>query len=167
MKLFITYIDNISEWSGKIVSYVALFVVFVITFEVVMRHVLHSPTNWAHETTMYLCAAIYLISGAYVHRYRGHINMDIVYTRFSPRIKAIVDLLTFPIIFLFCGMLIWFGGKFFWSSFTIGEVSLSPWGPPIYPVKLLIPLSGFLVLLQGLANIFRSCHIAIKGKEIM
>ena len=166
MKHVLSYIDALSEWSGKIVSFLLPIIVSVITIEVVMRYVFNSPTNWAHETTVYLCGALYLIAGAYVHRYKQHINMDIIYNHFSPRVKAIVDLCTSPTFFIFCGTIVWIGGIFFWNSLIILEHSDSPWGPPLYPVKLLIPLGGFLILLQGLANIVRTLHIALTGKEI-
>ena len=166
MKTFLSYIDGISEWTGKIVSYVCPIVVVITTWEIVMRYAFKAPTYWAHESTIYLCTALYLLAGAYVHRHYGHINMDIVYGRFSPRIRAVIDLFTFPIFLLFCGTLLLIGSKFFWDSFETKEVANTFWGPPLYPIKLLIPLGGFLIFLQGLANVFRVFFLAVKGKEM-
>ena len=137
----------------------------VTTFEVIMRYVFLSPTRWGHETTVYLSGIMYLMGGAYVLYLRRHAMVDVVYGRLSPRIRAIMDLVTFPAFFLFCGVLLWAGAEYFWASAAIRETTTSEWAPPIYPVKLFIPLGALLILLQGLAKFIRDFNIAIKGKE--
>ena len=56
--------------------------------------------------------------------------------------------------------LIWVGWSFAWDSVQQRETAGTPWNPPIYPVKLAIPLAGLLVLLQGLANVVRDFYAA-------
>ena len=166
MKSVLSVIDAISEWSGKIISYVIPIVAALILYDVIMRYVFHSPSAWAGETYIYLCAILYLISGAYVLLHRAHVSMDMLYQRFSIRTRAIIDLVTFPIFFLVCGSLIWIGSKFFWSSWLMKETTISVWAPPIYPMKFVIPLGAFLMLLQGLAGFARNIHVAVRGKEL-
>jgi len=166
MKAFLSVIDAISVWSGKIFSFLAVVVMFVITYEVIMRYVFRAPTIWAHETMIYLSGIMYIMGGAYVLFLQRHARVDIVHERFSPRIKAIIDLIVFPAFLLFCGTLVWVGAEFFYRSALIREVTTSDWAPPIYPVKLFIPLGAFLITLQGLAKFIRDFNIATKGEEL-
>jgi TRAP-type mannitol/chloroaromatic compound transport system permease small subunit len=62
--------------------------------------------------------------------------------------------------------LVWVGAEFFYRSALIREVTTSDWAPPIYPVKLFIPLGAFLITLQGLAKFIRDFNIATKGEEL-
>ena len=39
-----------------------------------------------------------------------------------------------------------------WSSLEGLEHSFSVWGPPVYPVKLTIPIGVFLLLIQGITK---------------
>ncbi len=45
------------------------------------------------------------------------------------------------------------------------EHSWSAWKPPLYPYKTIIPVSLFLLLLQGAANFIRECY-QLKGEKI-
>jgi TRAP-type mannitol/chloroaromatic compound transport system permease small subunit len=47
-----------------------------------------------------------------------------------------------------------------------GERSLTDWGPAYYPVKFMMPLGAFMLLLQGIVWFIRDIHIAITGKEM-
>jgi len=47
------------------------------------------------------------------------------------------------------------------------ETTETIWEPPIYPLKLTIPIAGFLLLLQGLAKFIRDLIIVITDKELL
>ena len=53
-----------------------------------------------------------------------------------------------------------YGWEMAWASIQQGETTGTPWNPPIWPVKLAIPLAGLLLLLQGVANLLRDLGIA-------
>ena len=158
-------INAISDWSGKIFSFLAVIVVGVISYEVISRYVFNAPTIWAHETMTYLCGIYYVMGGAYTFYYGGHVSVDVIYIRLSPRARAIVDLITFPLFFLYIGVLIWTGADYSWESIKYRETSPTAWAPPIYPLKLAIPVGAFLVLLQGLAKFVHDVKIATSRNE--
>ena len=62
-------------------------------------------------------------------------------------------------------MMFWFGGKFALISLSFRETLSSAWAPPIYPVKLVIPVAAALLILQGLARFIRNLHFAVTGRE--
>jgi len=92
--------------------------------------------------------------------------VDIFYSRFSTKNKAIIDIITFALFLLFCGMMLTYGGSLAWESLARFEHSRSAWNPPLYPVKLMIPLGAFLLLLQGIANLLRDNEAVITGGKI-
>jgi TRAP-type mannitol/chloroaromatic compound transport system permease small subunit len=123
-----------------------------------MRGVFAQGTLWANETTIYVSAVAYLLAGGYALLHKRHVRIDVVYTHFSPRTRARVDLVMFAIFVIYVGALVWVGGTMAWTSFQQGESTGSPWNPPIWPVKAAIPAAGLLLLLQGIANLVREWH---------
>ena len=60
---------------------------------------------------------------------------------------------------VYVGALVWVGSEMAWSSFLQSEGTGTPWNPPIWPVKMAIPIAGLLLLLQGIANLVRELGI--------
>jgi len=166
MKGFLSKIDTISIWSGNIVSVIYPVVVALVVYEIIMRFVFNAPTIWSNEATVYLSALGYLLGGAYSLYYKAHVRVDILYLKFSPRVRAMLDVITFFFTLIYMGSLIWFGSIYTWESIKILEKTGSPWNPPIYPLKIAIPLGAFLILLQSITNFIRDLHFAIKGHKI-
>jgi len=158
-------IDVINEWAGRIVAFLIIFMALVMGYEVILRYGFDDPTFWAHETTQLVFGAYFILGGAYTLLHNGHVNMDVVYRRFPPRIRAVVDIVTSVLFYFFCVLLLWKGGQIAWESIAILERTHSPWAPPFWPVKLTIPIGAFLLLLQGLAKSIHDLY-TIKGKEL-
>jgi len=167
VKRLLELIDNLNEWVGRIIAPLSLVMIAVIVCEVLLRYIFNNPTIWAHETAAMLFGAYFILGGGYALRHRAHVNMDVIYDRLSLRGKGILDVVTSPLFFIFCGLLLWEGGQMFWNALQIGERTSSYWKPLTYPVKLMIPLGASLILLQGSAKLIRDLHIAITGKEGM
>lgn len=151
-------IDTLVRVLGELVSYWAVLAVFAYYFEVIGRYVFNSPTNWVHESTFLMFGMQYMIAGAYAYRGESHVRVDLLYSRLSPRGKAICDLIGSVFFFIFIGSLLWTGGKFAADAMRGGEVSFTEWGIQYWPVKLTIPLGAALLLLQGLARLIKDAH---------
>jgi TRAP-type mannitol/chloroaromatic compound transport system permease small subunit len=152
---FCSAIDALNEWVGRLAGLTVLAVTLAVIYEVVSRGLFDQGTLWSNETTVYLSATAYLIAGGYALLYQRHVRIDVVYQLFSPRARARVDLVTFVFFLIYAGALTWVGSQMAWTSFMQGETTGSPWNPPIWPVKMAIPLAGLLLLLQGIANLLR------------
>jgi TRAP-type mannitol/chloroaromatic compound transport system permease small subunit len=166
MKTVLKVIDSISEWTGKISSFLIIVITGVILFEVIARYIFNAPTIWAHEISLALYGVYVALLGAYVLVTGGHVNVDILYGRFSPRTRAGVNLFSWLIFFLWCGALVWIGWVRGWESLLIGERESTAFGCPIYPVKLSLAVGGSLLFLQGLAGYIRNIYTFITGKTI-
>jgi len=141
-------IDSINENIGKFVSYFLLMLMFVIIIHVLSRYVLGSPTIWAWDVNRYLFGGIVLLGGGYHILHKQIITVDVLYNRFPLKIKAIADIFSFIAIFIFCAVIIWKGAESAWASFLIKESSSSVFAPPLYPLRMLLPVGAFLILLQ-------------------
>lgn len=161
-----SYIDAMSRWSGKGVSFLLVGLVLALTYEVVLRYVFNSPTFWAYDTSMYVFGFVGMIAGAYVLLRREHVNLDLVYGRLSPRKKAIVDSVTALVFFFFVFLVVWQGGIMALHSLAVREKTLTVWHPPVYPFKMIVPIAGCMLLLQGISNFIRDLYFAIRGKEL-
>jgi TRAP-type mannitol/chloroaromatic compound transport system permease small subunit len=164
MRILLSVANFISEWSGKIFSYLWIVATLVAVQEVIRRYVLHIPTFWGLELTIYLCAIVYMMGAAYTLYHRKHISIDIIYSRFSQRARAILDLITFPLFCLFTGLLMWTGAERTVRAIMLGEGSGSAWNPPIWPILIMIPVGASLMLLQGLAKFIEDLVIVVGRK---
>ena len=165
MKKFFKMIDKMNELIGKAISFLILVLVSVIVYEIFVRYVLNSPTIWAHEVSQMVYGGYVILLGGYLQQRNGHVNVDILYLRFKPRTRAIIDLFTWLLFFAFCGVILVKGGEMAWDSFLYRETDSTVFAPPIYPLKMLIPLGGLLLLLQGLVRYIGDLKVAITGKE--
>ncbi len=165
MKAFLDTIDRISELTGKGVSFLVLFLTGVILFEIFARYVFKSPTIWAHEVAQMIYGAYVILLGAYALRKGVHVNVELVYGKFTPRTRAKVDLFTWLLFFFFCGLILVKGGEMAWESFQFGETDATSFAPPLWPIKMTIPLGALLILLQGLAKFIRDLQLVLMGRE--
>jgi len=159
-------VDNINDWVGKVLSFGVLFMFALVLTEVIRRYFFNSPTVWGNELTQLTFGVYVVLCGGYILRWGGHVNVDILYDRFSARGKAIADIITFALFIMFCGMMLAYGGSLAWESLSRFEHSQSAWNPPLYPVKLMIPTGAFLLLLQGIAKLVRDILTLLTAEKI-
>ncbi|MCZ6646045.1 MAG: TRAP transporter small permease subunit [SAR324 cluster bacterium] len=161
---FTDFIDRISGWSGHFVCYWSMIAVFVYYYEVLARYVFNSPTNWAHEGMFLMFGMQYLLAGAFALREDSHVRVDVLYLYFPDRIKALVDVVTSLFFFLFTVALLWTGWIFTADAIEVWEVSFTEWAIQYWPVKATLAIGGFLIILQGIAKLFKDITI-LAGKE--
>ena len=161
------FIDSLNDIIGKGISFLMLFVVGIITWEVLLRYAFNSPTHWAHELTQFLFFFYCLLGAGYTlsRPIIPHVRVDIFYSRFSPKISALVDLLGSIFLFLFVGVLIWKGWEKALRSLVNMETSPTVWGPPVFPLKLSLVIGSFLLFIQGIVNFIRKLNILISGEK--
>lgn len=166
LNAILNVIDKINDWVGKILSLGVLFMFVMVFIEVIRRYFFNSPTVWGNELTQMIFGMYVVLCGGYILVLGGHVNVDILYSRFSTKGKAVADIITFSVFLMFCSMMLIYGGSLAWESLSRFEHSQSAWNPPLYPVKLMIPLGAFLLLLQGIAKLIRDISILVTAKEV-
>ena len=163
MTAFLHFIDSLSTWVGKAFAWLILVLTLGVSYEVFVRYVLRAPTTWAFDFSYINYGAMFLMAGAYTLSRNGHVRADVLYRFWKPRTQASMDLVLYIIFFLpAVGAFMYSGWNFAAMSVRFREVSIfSPAGVPVFPLKTLVPVTGVLLLLQGIAEIFR-CIICIQ-----
>ena len=154
-------IDAVNSGIGYILSYFLFLFFGLLLMEVFLRYFFNSPTVWANELSQMLFGTYAVLGGGYILLTGGHVNVDIFCSRLSKKKKAVLDIVSSALFFLFCGMLLVYGGSLAWDSLSRFEHSQSAWNPPIYPAKLAIPLAAVLLILQGIAKLIRDILILL------
>jgi TRAP-type mannitol/chloroaromatic compound transport system permease small subunit len=157
------WLDAVTNASGELVAYWTLLSIFVYYYEVVVRFVFNSPTNWVHESMFLMYGMQYLIAGAYGYKVDAHVRVDVFYVKFSERWKAIADLLTSVFFFIFVGTMLVTGWIFAVDSVRLGEVSFTEWGIQYWPVKIAVPVGAALLLLQGVSKFVKDIRLLRNG----
>ncbi len=161
----INAVDWINERVGRIISLWMIPLICLMSFEVLMRYVFFSPTDWGTELVTYIFAAYILLGGGYTLLYGNHVNINVLYNRNSPRTRAILDSITAIIFFLYAWVLFYEGLKFAVDGLMRNRHSGTDWNPPLYPVLMTLPVGAFLLLIQGGAKFIRDLHTAVTGRE--
>lgn len=138
----------------------------IVIVDVTFRYVLDRPSMWAYETSMFIYGAYIVLAGGYTLLHKGHVNVDILYGNLSPRKKAILDVLTAALFFIFMWYLLTYSLEQTIRSWQMGETTNTPWHPPIYPLRTTLPIACILLMLQGIAKFIRDLHMALTGKEL-
>ncbi len=163
---FCAAVDRLNTWVARFWGASILFVTFAILYEVVARGLFGQATIWANETTVYLSAVAYLLGGGYALLRRGHVRIDLIYGALPPTLRLIADVASFVFFALYVGALVWVGTQMAWGSFLQSEGTGTPWNPPIWPVKMAIPIAGLLLLLQGIVNLLRDLGVVPEAHNL-
>jgi TRAP-type mannitol/chloroaromatic compound transport system permease small subunit len=161
-------IDTLSEWSGRLFCWLIVPLVAGTVYEVVVRYVFNAPTIWAYDLSYMLYGSHFMLGASYTLLKGGHIRTDIFYANWSPRTRGLVDALLYLLLF-FPGMVFffWMGGQEALHSIQIGERSdASPWRPIVYPLKMVLPVTALLILVQGVSELIKSAHLALRGRPL-
>ncbi len=159
-------IDRTSELVGKAASFLILFLIFAVVWDVAGRYYLTSSQMWQQTTYGKLLLVYTVFGGAYALANRQHINVDILYGRFSPRVRATLDVATSVLFFVFCFTLLWFAYPPAAKSAARLRLSWGLLSPMNWPTRVMVPVGLVLFMLQGLAKFTRDLFLAVTGKEL-
>lgn len=156
MQKFLLAVDRLSTWIGKLFAWTIVGLTLLISWEVFSRYVLNKPHAWMLDAQIMLYGTLFMTAGAYTLAAKGHVRGDVLYGFFRPRTQAAIDLVLYVLFFL-PGIvaLTWAGWGYAQESLAIREQTFNADPLPVYPFKFVIPLSGAILLLQGVVEIIR------------
>ncbi|MFH1983568.1 MAG: TRAP transporter small permease subunit [Pseudomonadota bacterium] len=167
IKWIVNAIDTLNLRVGTAVSWVSGLVVVVVFADVVMRYAFNISYVFTQELEWHLFAFIFLMGAGYTLLKDGHVRVDIIYQRCSPKSQAWINLLG-VIFFLIPGCYLIIATSWLWvqNSWAIMEGSPDPGGIPYrYIVKGCVPVGFSLILLQGISLGLKS-FMTILGRDI-
>lgn len=152
------YIDLFTEWTGRIIAWLTLGMMVITCIVVVMRYFLQTGSIALQESVTYMHALVFLMGAAFTLKRGGHVRVDILYQKFSPRTQALVDALG-GLLFLVpvCLLILIFSWDYVTSSWEVREVSKEAQGLPwVYLLKSLLLVMPITMLLQGIAETIKN-----------
>ncbi|HWE16304.1 MAG TPA: TRAP transporter small permease subunit [Hyphomicrobiaceae bacterium] len=151
-------IDRFTEWTGYIFVLLIIPLVLSNVIEVFARYVLRQPTIWALDMTTMSYAALFMLGCALALLKGAHVRTDIIWEAFSDRTKGMIDSLAFVLFFLPTMVVLFFISiDDFLYSIAIDERSSSgAWGPILWPLRGVIPLTAFMLFLQGISELMKN-----------
>lgn len=165
MQRLLLAVDRLSTFVGQVFAWSIVLLTVLISWEVFSRYALNRPHDWALNVQIMLYGVLFMTAGAYTLAKNGHVRGDVLYGFFRPRTQAIIDLALYALFFM-PGIfaLTWAGWGYSLESLAIREKTFSATPLPLYPFKFVIPLSGGLLMLQGLVEMVR-CVACIRSGE--
>ena len=156
-KWAIRAIDALLAAVGGFAALLVLGIIALIVLEMFSRTVLGISLAWAHEASTWLLTAFVFLGGPYALIRGRFVRVDVIHARMSPRAKAIVDT-TFSTVLMLALVitLFWLGGRFFLSSWAVGETSASgSWAGPVWLTKAMMPIGAALLVLAWMGHLLK------------
>ncbi len=158
--------DRFSNAMGWIAGVLNLLMLVNVFYDAIMRYFFSSGSIALQELEWHLFAMSFLFGIAYALKEDGHVRVDVLYDRFPPRWKAIVNiggtlLLLLPLSVLIVEGSVWYVHE----AFQSGEISGDPGGLRYrWLIKLVIPASFVFLIVSALGFIVRNINV-FRGLE--
>ncbi|MBZ8132698.1 hypothetical protein CLD20_05385 [Afifella sp. IM 167] len=154
------FLDIPGRIVGKAAAWLIVPMIGALVYEVVARYGFNSPTMWAYDATFMLYGALFMLGAAYTLGQDRHVRADFLFNVLPPRWQGVID--GVMILFLFFPAMFFFTEATFIyarTSWMQGErIPTSPMMPIIYPLKAVMPITGALLLVQGVSELLKSCY---------
>ncbi len=155
--------DFISEWSGRLLSWLIGILVLFLVYETVLRYFFNINVAWVYDMSYMLGGTAIAIGASMALKNGKHVRVDIFYTKLSISNRAIMDIVLGVLIFV---PLMYFAFNNSLESAYVSwvrkeHIMSGNWRPPIYPLKMAIPLTFLLLLIQGIGEISKSILILL------
>lgn len=156
MNAYIRGMDALSRVFGHIASVLVLATCLICAGNATLRYAFHIGSNAWLEIQWYFFSATVFFGAPALVTFNEHVRVDVVYGSLSGRAKAIIDLLGFIFFYMpVCLVMVWASVQFVQDAWVQHEMSNNAGGLIRWPVKALIPAGFGLLILQGVAEIFK------------
>ena len=147
-------IDKTIKYLGALTAFTVVILVLLVVYDATARYLFSTGSIALQELEWHLFDVIILLGIAYTLRENSHVRVDIFYASYSPKKKALVDLISSLFFILpFSMLIIYVGVGFVEMSFIQNEASSNQGGlEHRYLVKALLPLAFVFLSLQALKD---------------
>ena len=165
IKTFVRTIDATNKVVGKFSQYLVFVMMGVLLYESISRTLFNQPHIWVVEIAQFTMAAYYLLGGGYSMILEGHVRMDLLYGRWSPKTRAIMDMITAVVLIFYLVLLLYGAISSLEYALQYGQVNYTSWAPPLAPIKIIMTIGIVLMLLQAIAFFFKDLATA-RGESL-
>jgi len=159
VRLYVYYVEAVSRAVGRVAMYGIFAMIGLLLYSSISK-TFFLPSIWTLEMAQFFMVAYFLLGGGYSMQLGSHVRMDLVYGRWSKKVRGFTDSLT-SLCLLFYLVLLLYGGLSSTSyALQYGERSYSAWAPYMAPIKIVMTLGIVLMLLQTVATFLRDLAAA-------
>jgi TRAP-type mannitol/chloroaromatic compound transport system permease small subunit len=160
-------IDAFQDRFGRGVSWLMLLMVLVVFVDVVLRYAFNKSSVFTQELEWHIFGLVYLLGAGYTMLFDEHVRVDILYSRWSPRKKAWIDLICYLVFFYPSAIMIMVTAwPFVRNSYMVLEGSPDPGGIPFRFLLKSTIIVGFAILtLQAISQTIKNFFWAMGWEE--
>ncbi len=182
---YIRIVDAVNYRVGRVMMY-GIFVMIAILLWSSISKTFFLPSLWTLEIAQFAMVAYYIMGGPYSIQLGSNVRMDLFYGDWSDRKKAQFDAFTVLFLIFYLGVLLYGGlgstayslgyfgdepfrflGGVVTGTETPGRLERSPtaWRPYLWPIKVIMCIGIFLMLLQAVSELFKDI-IRLRGGKV-
>ncbi len=142
-------IDNFNNILAVLAGLIIFFLIAVVTTEITLRAIWGKAIIWVLEVSGFGLLYITFLVAAWVLKSDGHIKIDLVLNRLSPRAQAMANTITSIVGLIICAIVFWYSARVTLEYFQLGVYeSYAMLKPPKYLLVGIIPLGTLLLMIQ-------------------
>lgn len=164
MRGYVAVIDRTNRWIGRVVMY-GIFVMMGILLWSSISKTFFLPSLWTLEMAQFAMVAYYILGGPYSIQMGSNVRMDLLYGEWSDHRRAWTDAITVFFLITYLGVMIYGGYDSLSYSLQYGERSPTAWRPYLWPIKVIMVVGLFLMLLQAISELFKDI-LRLQGDDI-
>lgn len=153
--------NKFADFIGLITAIAMVLMIVNVFYDVVMRYFFRSGSIGMQEMEWHLFSVIILLGVAYTLKEDGHVRVDLIYDRLTPRKKAMINMVGAILFILPISLLVGISSiDNAVEAFTSMEQSGDPGGLHYrWIVKALIPLSFFLLIITTIGFFIKNLNV--------
>ena len=149
-------IDTLIEKQGQLTSFLIVPLALIVLYEVMMRYLFNAPTTWGFEATTFAYGMHFMLGLSFMENAQGHVRVDIIVSWLPKKVQAGIMIVTYLVIFMPVYVLMTLGAtKYAYTATVGGELNSTSWAPPIWPFKIVMAISFFFLVIQGLSTMLK------------
>lgn len=165
IRRYVRTVDAVGHAVGRFAMYLIFAMLGILLYSSISRTVFDVPLIWVVEMAQFTMAAYYILGGAYSMQLDSHVRMDLLYTRWSPRTRSLVDMVTILCLVFYLAVLLVGAVSSTVYALEYGQTNYSTWAPPLAPIKIVMTAGIALVLLQAIAMFFKDLAV-VTGRSL-
>jgi len=154
VSVYVRTVDAINYRIGRVMMY-GIFVMMGILLWSSISKTFFLPSLWTLEVAQFAMVTYYILGGPYSIQLGSNVRMDLFYGNWSVRKKAWFDSFTILLLIFYLGVLLY--GAIDSTSYSLqyGERNPTAWRPYLWPIKSIMTVGFFLMLLQAISELFK------------
>lgn len=153
---FESFITRLSQFLIGVCAVILFAAMIIICLEVSLRYIFRTSTIWSFEFIEYIMVGLAVLGLAYIQTQGKHIKIEFIFDRFKPRAQAATTIFTTIIALVIFILFTLAGWHAAWEAWTLDVRSWSVFAIPQFPVRVMVPIGGFLMCLYLLIQLSRN-----------